>query len=184
METVICIDLWRYPNIPNIHNHDCHYDHNHSVSLWLPWIGKIRECHLYFALPLPCGFDQGCFTGRDCKSVSRGGATRVFHGAGPQGCFAARGVDLCPLAPLKVPGVKSSWRISIFCTNIVLQVCPRWSSTLLYYISLISITWPIQRTQNKWQRSSYLNYRWRRPVFLFSRSPPAPWRDCLELDSP
>ena len=132
-EALICIIFLRYPNIPNIHNHNRHYDHNPSVSLWLSWIRKIRECHLYFALPLPRGFDQRCFAGRDCKGV---------HGVG------RTTVHLCPLAPL------SSWcqkqlGIFIFCTNVVLQVCPRW----------------------------------RRPVFPFSRSPPAPWRDCLELDS-
>ena len=58
-----------------------------SVSLSLSGIGKIRERHLYFAPPLPRGFDQGCFTGRDRKGVSRGKTARVFHGVSLQGCF-------------------------------------------------------------------------------------------------
>ena len=46
----------------------------HVVPLWHYWIGKIQECHLYFAPPLPRhllgGLGQGgaglrgCFTGR------------------------------------------------------------------------------------------------------------------------
>ena len=44
----------------------------HIVSLWVAWIGRIRECHLYCAPPLPRSFDHFC-------------------GAGPQGCFTGRG---------------------------------------------------------------------------------------------
>ena len=142
-----------------------YYDHNHSVSLWLSWIGKIRQCNLYFALLLPRCFDQRCFTGRVRKGVLRAGTARVFHGAGPQGCFAGRGVHLCPLAPLKVPVVKSSWRIFIFCTNIVLQVCPRWSSTLLYYISL-----SVDQYRAEVSESSRSREFSTRVSFIFSRS--------------
>ena len=35
----------------------------HIVSLWLSWIGKIRECHLYYAPPLPRGFGHFCGAG-------------------------------------------------------------------------------------------------------------------------
>ena len=50
----------------------------HIVSLWLTWVGKIRECHLYFAPPLTRGVDTFHWAGR----AGRGGAARVFHGAG------------------------------------------------------------------------------------------------------
>ena len=44
------------------------------VSLWLFWIWKIQECHLYFAPPLPRGFDHFCGAGWGRKGVSQGGA--------------------------------------------------------------------------------------------------------------
>ena len=74
---------WSQPNILKIHNHD-RYDHNHGqcchvVSLWHFWIGKIRECHLYCAPPLPRGVDNFCWAGRGFTRP--GGAARVFHGA-------------------------------------------------------------------------------------------------------
>ena len=31
----------------------------HMVSLWFSSIGKIRDCHLYFAAPLLCSFTRG-----------------------------------------------------------------------------------------------------------------------------
>ena len=82
---------WSQPNILKIHNHD-RYDHNHGqcchvVSLWHFWIGKIRECHLYCAPPLPRGVDNFCWAGW--------GFTRR-GGAGLQGCFTERrGVHPC-----------------------------------------------------------------------------------------
>ena len=37
----------------------------HIVSLWFSGIGKIWECQLYFAPPLPRGFDHFCSAGQD-----------------------------------------------------------------------------------------------------------------------
>ena len=51
------------------------------VSLRLSWIGKILECHLYFAPRLPCGFD--CFAGRGISPLPWGSILTVLC---PQYC--------------------------------------------------------------------------------------------------
>ena len=83
------------------------------VSLWLFWIWKIQECHLYFAPPLPRGFDHFCGAGQGRKGVSQGGAGNSplasIPGANPQ--LQCRGNGESPF-PLLNPNLQPVHRVS------------------------------------------------------------------------
>ena len=45
-----------------------------QYTLWVSWIGKIRECDIYLALPLPHSFDHFCKAGpQEWFTPGRGG---------------------------------------------------------------------------------------------------------------
>ena len=108
------------------------------------------------------------------KGVSRGGTARVFHRGG-----AYNRTSLPPSAS-KFLVSKAAGGYSYFVLMLSYKRVPGGVAhcciILLYHLT---------NTEDPKQMTDIIlsNYRWRRPVFPFSRSPPAPWRDCLELDS-
>ena len=55
----------------------------HIVPLWVSWIGKIRECDIYLALPVPHSFDHFCKAGHKSDSLGKGRAGKPsFPGGG------------------------------------------------------------------------------------------------------
>ena len=106
------------------------------------------------------------------KGVSRGGSAMVYRGAGH--------TSLPPSASIFLVS-KAAGGYSYFVLMLSYKRVPGGVAhcciILLYHLT---------NTEDPKQMTDIIlsNYRWRRPVFPFSRSPPAPWLDCLELDSP